>query len=349
MLGRADGEPGHELLAANLAAEATMQGSIIGTPAYMAPEQAAGTVDQIDERSDVYSLGAILYQILTGRPPFAGDAVEVLRQAITANPVRPRSLNPTVPRALDAICTRAMAKQPAERYRSADDLAHDVESFLAGEPVSAYRENLGERWNRWGKRHRTVVASAMVALLLLVAAGVAAVVLQQRAGRARERFESDIKQKALEHRFARESAARSDAALAVAEMRTNRFARAEAIYHAAATSLEGEAELSPLQAELESRRRTALRLAEFYRLWDRTERLAALAQEIAFGPTDKEALDSCVAALLLLGVFDPAPRWWDRLGAEDLLPEQVRQLQEDAAIALGMAALWRTKQAFALR
>src|SRR5262249_37136579 len=108
----------------------TAQGDIIGTPAYMAPEQAEGRLEQIDERTDVYGLGAMLYEILTGQPPFTGaSSLEVLQQAIRANPAAPRELWPEVPRALEEACLKAVAKDPAQRYARAEELAQEVQRW----------------------------------------------------------------------------------------------------------------------------------------------------------------------------------------------------------------------------
>jgi PAS domain S-box-containing protein len=108
----------------------TMQGDALGTPAYMAPEQAAGRLDLIDARTDVYGLGAMLYQLLTGRSPFGAESVEeVLRQVKSEEPTRPRELWAEVPVTLEAACLRALAKEPAARFSSASQLAHEVEQW----------------------------------------------------------------------------------------------------------------------------------------------------------------------------------------------------------------------------
>src|SRR5262249_35787487 len=140
----------------------TVQGQVIGTPAYMAPEQAEGRTDRIDRRTDVYGLGAILYELLTGRPPFAGAGVEgVLRQGRggrEAEPGRPGQVWSGVPRALEAVCLRALAKEPAKRYASAGELAREVQRWLADEPVVAYPEPAPARLSRWARRHQTLSA-----------------------------------------------------------------------------------------------------------------------------------------------------------------------------------------------
>jgi eukaryotic-like serine/threonine-protein kinase len=108
----------------------TIHGQALGTPAYMAPEQAAGRLDLIDRRTDVYGLGAVLYEILTGHPPFAAsDTDAVLRKVQQEEPTPPRRLWPEVPPALEALCLRALAKSPADRPAAATDLAHEVQGW----------------------------------------------------------------------------------------------------------------------------------------------------------------------------------------------------------------------------
>jgi serine/threonine protein kinase len=134
----------------------TRQGDVLGTPAYMPPEQARGRMDLVDKRSDVYGLGAILYTVLTGELPFSGaEAHEVLKRVVQEPPVRPRQLVPATPPALQAVCLKALAKDPGARYGSARELAREVENWLADEPVAAYREPLRARVGRWARRHRT--------------------------------------------------------------------------------------------------------------------------------------------------------------------------------------------------
>jgi serine/threonine-protein kinase len=173
--------------AASAPAETTHPGAVVGTPAYMSPEQAAGRVADLGPASDVYSLGATLYCLLTGQAPFRGAQVaEVLDQVRRGDFLPPRQRKKDVPRALEAVCLKAMARAPGERYASALDVAADLEHWLAGEPVGAWREPWPTRARRWFSRHRTVAAAAAAALgVAVVSLAVAAVLLQ--AANTRER------------------------------------------------------------------------------------------------------------------------------------------------------------------
>ncbi len=144
----------------------TLPGSALGTPAYMSPEQARGELDRLGPRSDVYSLGATLYCLLTGRPPFEGDEIgEVLRKVQRGEFASPRQLDPSIDQALEAVCLKAMAILPEDRYGSCRALAEDIERWAADEPVSAWREPFGRRARRWGRRHRSAVIAVAVAML----------------------------------------------------------------------------------------------------------------------------------------------------------------------------------------
>jgi serine/threonine protein kinase/tetratricopeptide (TPR) repeat protein len=166
----------------------TAAGQVLGTPAYMAPEQAAGDVGRIDERTDVYGLGAILYEILCGGPPFVGaDTRAVLREVVYEPPVRPRALDASAPPPLEAICLAALSKQPADRYPSAAAMAEDLRRWLADQPVSVYAEPLAVRLGRWVRRHRTLVSTSAG---LLVMAVLALAVTTALVGREQKRTEA---------------------------------------------------------------------------------------------------------------------------------------------------------------
>src|SRR5262249_55805229 len=133
----------------------TIPGTALGTPAYMSPEQAEGRLDLLGPQSDVYSLGATLYVVLTGRAPFDGnDAGEVLSKVRRGEFAGPRELDPSISRPLEAICVKAMALRQGDRYATPRLLAEDLEHWLAGEPVSAYREPWPDRARRWSRKHR---------------------------------------------------------------------------------------------------------------------------------------------------------------------------------------------------
>ncbi len=158
-----------ELEAPGLTASGTLQ----GTPAYMAPEQVAGGPEALDRRADVYSLGAMLYQILAGRPPFRGDSpVAVMMEALHNDPPPLRRSAPGIPADLEVIAGKCLEKEPARRYGSARLLAEDLERFLTGEPVLARPPSFGYRLRRKLERHRVAAAVAAVSLLLLLALGV---------------------------------------------------------------------------------------------------------------------------------------------------------------------------------
>ncbi len=154
----------------------TRAGSVMGTPAYMSPEQGAGKGDQAGPASDVYSLGATLYCIITGRPAFqGGKPFELVRRVVAGEFQQPCALKPWIPKPLDAIVLKAMANDPVNRYATAKALADDLERFLADEPVVALPETWTMRAGRWLRRHRSLVmtgagALALVTLVSLVAA-----------------------------------------------------------------------------------------------------------------------------------------------------------------------------------
>ncbi len=159
----------------------TLPGSALGTPAFMSPEQAEGQLERLGPWSDVYSLGATLYYLLTGVAPFAGDVIDVIRDVQRGAFPPPRQVNPSIDLALEAVCLKAMALAPGDRYATSRALVNDIDRWAADEPVSAWKEPVGVRARRWARRNRTAVATAAVAVLALLFGTTAVLAVQTRA------------------------------------------------------------------------------------------------------------------------------------------------------------------------
>lgn len=144
----------------------TATGTVLGTPSYMPPEQARGKHDEMGKWSDVYSLGATLYETLVGRPPFTAATLgETLQQVMTVDPVSPRRLNPAIPRDIETICLKCLEKPPARRYQTAGELAEELQRFLEDRPILARPTSRTEKFVRWCRRN-PVVAGAIAAVSL---------------------------------------------------------------------------------------------------------------------------------------------------------------------------------------
>src|SRR5438067_9827363 len=187
----------------------TNDGAVLGTPAYMAPEQAAGQKGEASPLSDQYSLGVLLYELLTGRTPFSGPPAAVVYRVIHHDPPAPHTVRPDVPPDLETICLKAMAKRPTDRYPMCKMLADDLRQWWAGEPIAARRQTAVERAAWWVRRNRTVAALMLPTVGSLAAGTVAAAAfgLQAR-NRARD---AEVARDAAERAEAEATAAREAA------------------------------------------------------------------------------------------------------------------------------------------
>jgi formylglycine-generating enzyme required for sulfatase activity len=151
----------------------TQTGTVLGTPSYMAPEQAAGQAKEVGPAADIYALGAVLYRLVTGRPPFqAATPLDTLLQVVTEEPAAVRQLQPGCPRDLETICHKCLHKEPARRYTGAEELADDLRRFQAGEPIRARPAGAVERAVKWAKRRPALAALLAVVVLTLVSLAV---------------------------------------------------------------------------------------------------------------------------------------------------------------------------------
>jgi len=195
----------------------TLRGQPLGTPAYMSPEQAMGENRYIDRRSDIYSLGVILFELLTGEAPFQGELSQLLLRILTREPPRPRSLRDSIPVDLETICLKCLEKNPQRRYPSAHQLAADLRRYLNGEPISARPVGFWERAIKWSRRNpgwATVVAGAALAVAGVIGGG-AFHTLQL--GKANRQLEAAIRQAKAERRTAQEQTLLAEARRVEAE------------------------------------------------------------------------------------------------------------------------------------
>jgi len=163
----------------------TLPGSALGTPAYMSPEQAAGDLEKLGPRSDVYSLGATLYCLLTGKAPFDGtDLGTLLREVQKGAFPPPRQVAPSIDKALEAVCLKAMATKPEDRHATARALADDIDRWAADEPTSAWTEPFSVKARRWMKRNRTAVTAASATVLMAVVGLAGVLAVQSKANAA---------------------------------------------------------------------------------------------------------------------------------------------------------------------
>lgn len=305
----------------------TETGVVVGTPSYMAPEQAAGRTKEIGPPADIYALGTILYEMLTGRPPFRGaTAMETIGQVLSEEAISPRRLRRELPRDLETICMKCLQKEPHRRYGTALELAEDIDRFLAGDPIRARPVSHFERAWRWCRR-KPALAGVTAALCVAAVSAVVVFFFWLRADDDRRRqaleFSLTKKQAVLRERETRRNRAETQQSLALGELRVGRFESALKFLREAWDAVQDEPELRALQAAVANQHDRVKRLVDFYSLSERAERRAFLEE-------DDSALQICETALRKLGVLESATEWWKRLPVDDLSQTQRDKLIRDA-------------------
>ncbi|MCC9658194.1 protein kinase domain-containing protein [Rhodopirellula halodulae] len=308
----------------------TRVGGTVGTPQYMSPEQAQGRTDEVGIATDVYLLGATLYQILTGSPPHQDDSVsQILHRIEQDQIVPPRQIDSNVPEPLQAICLHAMATRPADRYSKASELAADVERWLADEPVSVFHDPLPVRMGRWGRKHRTIVTSGAVAALLLMIGSVVGAGIWSYESSRRIAVERERNLKELELRIARSNrlneirnAVDSAWQVATREIEVNRFESALGVLQRALVTLEDQSEMESARERIAAKASRLQQLVTFYDQAEKSEQFGIMSR-------DTQGIMAASAALKSLNIWHQRD-WWNHLPDEDLSPLQQEQLRWDA-------------------
>ena len=206
----------------------TQSGAVLGTPSYMAPEQALANAAAVGPAADIYALGAILYELLTGRPPFQGATpLATLNNLIHEEPVAPSWLVPGVPHDLATICMKCLDKEPARRYASARNLAEDLQRFLAHQPIQARPSSVLYRWGKFARRNRGAVGGILGVAAALVVGSVVAVVLAFGERHARNRADANAERADRSAANALHEASRARMAAAVLALAAYEYAEAE--------------------------------------------------------------------------------------------------------------------------
>lgn len=328
----------------------TRQGTTLGTPRFMSPEQAAGKIDQIGTAADVYCLGATLYFVLSGQAPHIGesDLQSTFDRIVEGRFDPPKKVQSQVPRPLQAIVMKAMATRMSDRYPSAGHLAEDVQRFLADQPVSVFSDPPIERALRWTRNHRALTAAMAVGLLLTFIGSISGLLVRQEMNR-REMEAAGIKaDQEREIRFQEETrrleaVAASDAAIqrSSAAIAEGRYADAAALIGVAMDRMASHPSLLGQRESLSAKRDRLQRLGRFDALHRQGEDLDHLAR-------DTEAAVLLQASLDELGVWD-SDTWWIDLPDQDLSAVQRDKLRWQVyRILTALNSLYLTKMVAAM-
>lgn len=322
-------EDAKESLCAEPALELTQVGTVMGTPAYMAPEQAKGDLASINQLTDIYALGAILFHAITGQPPITSrEEFQQLSQGRLR--VNARNVKSNVPEPLSAICQKAMALTPARRYESANQFADELESYLADEPISAYRDPLSTKVWRWARKHSRFVTSAIFVVLLATIASVAVGFVKQAQVAQRRQQISNI-----------EAVVETNRETALEEIRAGRFENGVSYFSKAITLCEPDPHFADVLQELTQHRDNAQKLVDFQQLVDRAELLA-------WDEIDDDTVVLVRRALALLNVFQHRD-WWQHLTDFQLDPQVEDELRNKVYRELCMLVALHIKHgAFAI-
>ena len=315
----------------------TTYGSAVGTPQYMSPEQATGRVDRIGPASDIYCLGATLYHVLTGTPPIVEDSLDRILDRVEHGDVKPaHEVDEDVPEPLSAICRKAMSVRPTDRYKTAMDLAADLERWLADEPVPVYQEPLLARLGRWTRRNRVLATSSVLTIVLLGLAAVGGSLIWNHFHDQKLRQDLEIARREQQRLAELTASTQAAEQLADDELQSGRFATALNILEQAADELQDEAQLADRREHLEERADELRRIVTYYYFVE-------AAEQANFQNREAEAAILLFQAMEAIGGLEYGD-WWAHLPDDQLTPEQFDDLRRSVySVLISMAGIY-TKQ-----